>query len=47
MLYEGKNVGFVVNVLASRAKFFLGVNIRCGKDLAVGKEIRTSRKITK
>ena len=29
------------------AKKFLGVNFSCTKDLAVGKEIRTSRKITK
>ena len=29
------------------ANIFLGVNMRCRKDFAVGKEIRTSRKISK
>ena len=32
---------------AEGPKIFLGVNMRCRKDFAVGKEIRTSRKITK
>ena len=30
--------------MARRAENFLGVNMRCRKDFAVGKEIRTSRK---
>ena len=45
--FLGRNVGFVGNFVARRAKKFLGVNMRCRKDFAVGKEIRTSRKITK